>query len=40
MNTDNMFAALSAMFPSEVSYMTFVEMANEMELELMDMNVA
>lgn len=40
MNTENVFPNLSAMFPSEMSYNIFVEMANEMELELLDMNLA
>ena len=39
MNTDNTFDCINAMFSSESSYLTLVEMINEMDLELMDISV-
>ena len=39
MNTDINISAISAMFPSESSYMTFMDMVNDMELELTDINL-
>ncbi len=40
MNTENTLAFINSMISSEVSYRTLVEMINEMDLELMDVNLA
>lgn len=40
MNTDNILSFISTMISSETSYMTLVDMINEMDLELMDVCVA
>ena len=40
MNTDNAISCLSALFQSEVSYATLVEMISELDLELMDISLA
>ena len=40
MNTDFTFSNLSSMFSSEDSFKAFMDMANEMELELMDVVLA
>ncbi len=40
MNTDNTLSFISTMISSETSYMTLVDMINEMDLELMDVCVA
>lgn len=36
MNTDNTFDCINAMFSTESSYMTLVDMINEMDLEVTD----
>ena len=40
MNTDITLSNLSSMFSSEDSFKAFMDMANEMELELMDVVLA
>ena len=40
MNTENTLAFINSMISSETSYRTLVEMINEMDLELMDFNLA
>ena len=40
MNTNITLSNLSSMFSSEDSYRTLVDMINEMDLELMDINLA
>lgn len=40
MNTDNTLSIISSMLASETSYMTLVEMINDMDLELMDVCMA
>ena len=40
MNTDNTFDCINAMFSSELSYMTLVEMINEMDLEVTDIRIS
>lgn len=40
MNTDNTLARISSMITSESSYMTLIDMINEMDLELMDISIA
>ncbi len=40
MNTDNTLARISSMITSESSYMTLIDMINEMDLELMDISLA
>lgn len=40
MNTNITISNLSSMFSSEESYRTFVDMVNEMDLELMDISLA
>ena len=40
MNTDITISNLSSMFSSEDSFKAFMDMANEMELELMDVVLA
>lgn len=40
MNTNVNLSSISAMFSSEESYRTLVDMINDMELELMDVNFA
>ena len=40
MNTDITISNLSSMFSSEDSFRTFVDMVNEMDLELMDVPLA
>lgn len=40
MNTENTLASISAMFSSESSYRTLVDMIDEMDLELMDVSLA
>lgn len=40
MNTDNAISCLSALFQSEASYATLVEMISELDLELMDISIA
>lgn len=40
MNTENTFARISSMITSESSYMTLIDMINEMDLELMDISIA
>ena len=40
MNTEINLSNISAMFPSESSYMTFVDMINDMDLELMDITLS
>ena len=40
MNTQNTLAYISSMISSESSYMTLVDMINEMDLELMDVSLA
>lgn len=40
MNNENVISSLSAMFPSEISYVTFLEMMNDMELELLDIRMS
>ena len=40
MNTDNTLARISSMITSESSYMTLIDMINEMDLELMDVCLA
>lgn len=39
MNTENTLSFISSMISSEASYMTLVDMINDMELELMDCRV-
>lgn len=40
MNTDNTLARIGSMITSESSYMTLIDMINEMDLELMDISLA
>jgi hypothetical protein len=40
MNTNITLSSISSMFSSEESYKTLVDMINEMDLELMDINIA
>lgn len=40
MNTDLILNDISAMFPSETSYRTFVDMFNDMDLELTDISLS
>jgi hypothetical protein len=40
MNTENSLSSLSSMFASDASYRTLVDMINDMDLELMDINMA
>lgn len=40
MNTNITLSSISSMFTSEESYKTLVDMINEMDLELMDINLA
>jgi hypothetical protein len=40
MNTNLTLSGISSMFSSEESYRTLVDMINEMDLELLDINVA
>lgn len=40
MNTNISLSSLSSMFSSEDSFRTFVDMVNEMDLELMDVTLA
>ena len=40
MNTENTLARISSMITSESSYMTLIDMINEMDLELMDISLA
>ena len=40
MNTDNTLSIISSMLVSETSYMTLVEMINDMDLELMDISLS
>ena len=40
MNTNIILSNISSMFSSEESYKTLVDMINEMDLELMDINIA
>lgn len=40
MNTDNTLSFISSMISSESSYMTLVDMINEMDLEVMDVCLA
>lgn len=40
MNTDSTLSIISSMLVSETSYMTLVEMINDMDLELMDVCMA
>lgn len=40
MNTDNTLAFISSMISSDASYMTLVDMINDMDLELMDISMA
>lgn len=40
MNTDNTLSRISSMITSESSYMTLIDMINEMDLELMDISLA
>lgn len=40
MNTENTLSFISSMISSEASYMTLVDMINDMELELMDCRMA
>lgn len=40
MNTDITLSFISSMISSEASYMTLVDMINEMDLELMDVCTA
>ena len=40
MNTNITLSSISSMFTSEESYKTLVDMINEMDLELMDINIA
>lgn len=40
MNTENTIAIMSSMFTSEASYRTLVEMIKDMDLEIMDINMA
>ena len=40
MNTNIALSNISSMFSSEESYKTLVDMINEMDLELMDINIA
>ena len=40
MNTENTLSFISSMISSETSYMTLVDMINDMELELMDCRMA
>ena len=40
MNTNVNLSSISAMFSSDESYRTLVDMINDMELELMDVNFA
>ena len=40
MNTDIYISAIGAMFPSESSYMTFMDIVKDMDLELTDISLA
>ena len=40
MNTNITLSSISSMFTSEESYKTLVDMIDEMDLELMDINLA
>ena len=40
MNTDINISAIGAMFPSESSYMTFMDIVKDMDLELTDISLA
>ena len=40
MNTDITLSNISSMFSSEESFMTLVDMINEMDLELMDISLS
>lgn len=40
MNTDNTLSFISSMISSETSYRTLVDMIDDMELEMMDFNIA
>lgn len=40
MNSDNTFATITAIFSSDPSYKTLVEMINEMDLEVLDVKMA
>lgn len=40
MNTNITLSSISSMFTSEESYKTLVDMIDEMDLELMDINIA
>ena len=40
MNTNITLSNISSMFSSEESYKTLFDMINEMDLELMDINIA
>lgn len=40
MNTDNTLARINSMITSESSYMTLIDMINEMDLELMDISLS
>ncbi len=40
MNAENSLSSLSAMFTSDASYKTLVDMINDLDLELMDITVA
>ena len=40
MNTNITLSNISSMFSSEESYMTLVDMINEMDLELMDISLS
>lgn len=40
MNTETSISSLSAMFASEASYKTLVDMISDMDLELMDVTLA
>lgn len=40
MNTDNTLSFINSMISSETSYMTLMDMIEEMGLELMDVNMA
>lgn len=39
MNTDNAISVLSSMFSSEDSFLTLMDMINDMDLELRDINL-
>jgi hypothetical protein len=40
MNAETTFSSLSAMFTSDASYKTLVDMINDMDLELMDITLS